>query len=269
MAVQAHLSSDYYQNNTMGLSNVNQDWVLMSGSSVFGFGGENESLCFSYEGRQDQGVLDSQKVVKFGSDYHDAVSSSNSRGNGMIGLQDLFSEIEKQRLEMNYFLHFQNEKLKASINEETRKREMIIMQNYESKMKAIVNAKDEALNTANHRTKNLQTYLLMAEKEAKFWEKKAIETESMMTDLNRKLKQARARTHEDAESIICNGEDDDDRKERQEKMVCKMCHVRSTCVLVLPCRHLCCCRHCEGLLVFCPVCETLKNGSLEVFMGVN
>ncbi|XP_024989939.1 probable BOI-related E3 ubiquitin-protein ligase 2 [Cynara cardunculus var. scolymus] len=282
MAVQAQLYSDYYQNNNnMGFANLPQDWVLMTGSSVFGIGDENRTLC-SYEQPQDQRFLESQKIMNSSaspsSPYHNLVSSSlvssssYSRRNGMIGFQNLSSELERQRLEMGCFLHFQNEKLKAVLNEETRRREVILMQNYESKMKSIMDAKDDVLNTATNRTRELQNCLLMAEKEAKDWEKKAIENEAMVTDLNRKLNQARERKHEDAESV-CNGGDDDDdeeeERERQKKMVCKACHVRSSCILLLPCRHLCCCRTCEGLLMFCPVCETVKNGSLEVFFGLN
>ncbi|XP_076885672.1 E3 ubiquitin-protein ligase BOI-like [Bidens hawaiensis] len=270
MAVQAQFYSDHNNNNNninnMGCSNMPQDWCYMSNSSLFGFGDEYQ---------QDQGFLDSQKVVNFDSGYRKIGSASNSRGNGMIEFQNLSCELERQRLEMNCFLHLQNEKLKAVLNEETRKRELILMHNYESKMKAIFYEKDEVLNTATIRAKKLQNYVLMAEKEAKIWEKKAIESEAIMTDLNKKLIQARARTHEDAESV-CNGDDHsiinnhkNNGKERQEKMVCKMCHVRSTCVLLLPCKHLCCCTHCEGLVMFCPVCETVKNGSLEVFFGLN
>lgn len=272
MAVQAQLYSDHYQNNNMGFSNLPQDFVLMSGSSVFGFGDENKPLSSSYEHLQDQRLLDSQTIMNSASGYHNLVSSSNSRRNGMIGFQNLSSELERQRLEMDCFLHFQNEKLKTVLNEETRKREAILMQNFESKMKAMMDAKDEVLNTATNRTRELQNYLIMAEKEAKSWEKRAIENEAMVTDLNRKLNQAMESNHEDAESI-CNGVPDDDDeeggKEREMKMVCKMCHVSSSCVLLLPCRHLCCCRPCEGLLMFCPVCETVKNGSLEVFFGLN
>ncbi|XP_076881744.1 E3 ubiquitin-protein ligase BOI-like [Bidens hawaiensis] len=262
MAVQAQFYSDHHNNN-MGCSNVPQDWCYMSNSSVFGFGDEHQ---------QDQGLLDSQKVVNYDSGYRNLVSTSNSRGNGIIGFQNLSSELERQRLEMNCFLHLQNEKLKAVLNEETRKRELILMHNYESKMKAIFDKKDEVLNAATIRAKKLQNYVMMAEKEAKIWEKKAIESEKVMTDLNKQLIQARARTHEDAESV-CNGDNHNNNinngKERQEKMVCKMCHVRRTCVLLLPCKHLCCCTHCEGLVMFCPVCETVKNGSLEVFFGLN
>nr|GEY75920.1 hypothetical protein [Tanacetum cinerariifolium] len=147
---------------------------------------------------------------------------------------------------MDCFLHFQNEKLKAVLNEETRRRETILMQTYESKMKAILDAKDEVLTTATNRTLELQNYLLMAEKESKNWEKQTLANEAMVNDLNKKLNQlARNKKHEEDAESICNGGHDHNDDGRHEKMVCKMCHVRSTCMLMLPCRHLCCCRACE------------------------
>ncbi|KAJ9553870.1 hypothetical protein OSB04_017915 [Centaurea solstitialis] len=264
MAVQAQLYSDHYQNN---INNNNMgDWVLMSGSSVFGSGGDQQ--------QQQQQIQDQQRFLDNSQKMMNSnlVSSSSSRRNGIIGFQNLSSELERQRLEMDCFLHFQNEKLKAVISDEARRREVILMQNYELKMKAIMDAKEEVLNTATNRTRELQNCLLMAEKEAKDWEKKAMENEAMVTDLNRKLNQVKDRKHEEDAESVCYGNDDDDLKEiqkKKKKMVCKVCHVRSTCVLLLPCRHLCCCRPCEGLLMFCPVCETVKNGSLEVFFGLN
>ncbi|XP_076910943.1 E3 ubiquitin-protein ligase BOI-like [Bidens hawaiensis] len=258
MAVQAQLYSDHYQNinnninNNTPFSNLPQDCFFSPVSSVFGFGDEHN---------QDQSF-----IMNSGSGYqNNQLSSSNSRF-GMMnnGFQDLSSELEKQRLEMDYFLHFQNEKLKAILNEESRNREVMMMQSYESKMRSIMDAKDEVMNAAKMRRNELQNYLLMAEQEVDNWERKAMETEVMVTELHTKVKQAKARRHEDAESICHNGGE-----EQRVKMVCKVCHVRSTCMLLLPCRHLCCCRSCEGLVMFCPVCETVKNGSLEVFLGLN
>lgn len=107
MAVHAQCYSDLYQNNNMGFANLPQDWVLMTGSSVFGIGDENRASC-PYEQQQDQRFLEPQKIMNSASDYHNLVlSSSNSRRNGMIGFQNLSSELERQRLEMDCFLHFQ------------------------------------------------------------------------------------------------------------------------------------------------------------------
>lgn len=49
-------------------------------------------------------------------------------------------------------------------------------------------------------------------------------------------------------------------------MVCKGCNSRDSCVLFLPCRHLCACRACEVFLDSCPVCLTPKKASIEALI---
>lgn len=100
MAVQAQFLSDHFQsynyNNNIGFSNMPQDCVYMNGASVF----------------EDQ--EQDQKIMNYGNDGYEhnlisscVVSSSNSRRNGMFGFQNLSSELERQGLEMDCFLHFQ------------------------------------------------------------------------------------------------------------------------------------------------------------------
>lgn len=49
-------------------------------------------------------------------------------------------------------------------------------------------------------------------------------------------------------------------------MVCKGCNSRDSCVLFLPCRHLCSCKACEAFLDSCPVCLTPKKASIEALI---
>uniref|UniRef100_A0A2P2Q6C6 RING-type domain-containing protein n=1 Tax=Rhizophora mucronata TaxID=61149 RepID=A0A2P2Q6C6_RHIMU len=49
-------------------------------------------------------------------------------------------------------------------------------------------------------------------------------------------------------------------------MVCKCCNARSSCVLFIPCRHLCSCKACDAFLDSCPVCQTAKETSIEALM---
>ncbi|GJS81218.1 probable BOI-related E3 ubiquitin-protein ligase 2 [Tanacetum coccineum] len=184
----------------MGFSNM----PYMNGASVF----EDQ--------QQDQRIMSYEDNLVSSC----VVSSSNSTRNGIFGFQNLSSDLERQGLEMDCFLHFQqNEKLKAVLNEETRRRETILMQTYESKMKAMLDAKDEVLTTATNRTQELQNYLLMAEKESKNWEKQALANEAMVNDLNKKLNQlARNKKHEEDAESICNGGHDHNDDGRHEKM---------------------------------------------------
>ncbi|KAK7317486.1 hypothetical protein RJT34_01767 [Clitoria ternatea] len=49
--------------------------------------------------------------------------------------------------------------------------------------------------------------------------------------------------------------------------MCKMCGKEESCVLILPCRHLCLCTVCGSTLHTCPVCNSFKNASVHVNMA--
>ncbi|KAK8970121.1 hypothetical protein KSP40_PGU018176 [Platanthera guangdongensis] len=47
-------------------------------------------------------------------------------------------------------------------------------------------------------------------------------------------------------------------------MACKgCCRGKKSCMLLLPCRHLCLCRECEAMVDACPVCFIRKTASVE------
>ncbi|KAK7342860.1 hypothetical protein VNO80_25816 [Phaseolus coccineus] len=51
-----------------------------------------------------------------------------------------------------------------------------------------------------------------------------------------------------------------------EKRLCRKCGKEESCVLILPCRHLCVCTGCGSSLDSCPVCKSFKNASVLVNM---
>ncbi|CAA7400667.1 unnamed protein product [Spirodela intermedia] len=56
-------------------------------------------------------------------------------------------------------------------------------------------------------------------------------------------------------------------KELCRRSVCKVCLEREVSVLMLPCRHLCLCKQCDVAVDTCPICCSIKNASLQVFMA--
>lgn len=48
---------------------------------------------------------------------------------------------------------------------------------------------------------------------------------------------------------------------------CRNCGKEESCVLLLPCRHLCLCTVCGSSLHTCPVCKSTKNASVHVNMS--
>ncbi|XP_028808643.1 probable BOI-related E3 ubiquitin-protein ligase 3 [Neltuma alba] len=49
--------------------------------------------------------------------------------------------------------------------------------------------------------------------------------------------------------------------------MCRKCGKEESCVLMLPCRHLCLCTVCGSSLNYCPICKSFKTGSVHVNMS--
>lgn len=48
---------------------------------------------------------------------------------------------------------------------------------------------------------------------------------------------------------------------------CKACGKRVASVVLLPCRHLCVCTECDGVVQTCPLCLSFRSSSIEVYMS--
>lgn len=59
----------------------------------------------------------------------------------------------------------------------------------------------------------------------------------------------------------------DKTKSECTKRLCRNCGKKESCVLLLPCRHLCLCTPCGSTLHTCPVCKSTKNASVHVNMS--
>lgn len=69
----------------------------------------------------------------------------------------------------------------------------------------------------------------------------------------------------DVDSNYCNsGSDNNGRK---LKRWCRNCGKMESCVLLLPCRHLCICSACESSINACPICKSTKNATVHVNMS--
>ena len=54
---------------------------------------------------------------------------------------------------------------------------------------------------------------------------------------------------------------------KKPRAACKACGEGESCVLLLPCRHLCLCPACDAAVDSCPVCAATKNASLHVLLS--
>lgn len=202
-------------------------------------------------------------------------------------------------LDFNFFYYVglylkQNEKLRLVLQEQRKQQVGTLLKKIESKATALLRQKDEEIARGVKRTMELQDLLKKLETENQTWMRAAQEKEAMVVSLNSTLEQMRERASccptngaaEDAESCCdveerentAAAEDEEEegdssdveqrrlKKKAKTTMVCRGCNSRSSCVLFLPCRHLCSCKACEAFLDSCPVCQTVKKASIEALI---
>ncbi|KAK6115186.1 hypothetical protein DH2020_007455 [Rehmannia glutinosa] len=154
--------------------------------------GIEDGFCFQELEHPNQQRKELNQLV----DYSDNLASASSAfacfGSLPVQImQSLSSELEKQRLEMDWFLQMENKRLRRSILEEETRQKALLMRKYESRIKILMLQKDEELAFARNKTRELQDFLTRAEMEAKAWEKKATEKEAIVSDLNNRLNQVK------------------------------------------------------------------------------
>jgi E3 ubiquitin-protein ligase BOI-like protein len=166
------------------------------------------------------------------------------------------------------------------LQEQKRQQLGLLLKKLESKALPILKQKDEEIAQAAKRTVELGEFLKKLEFENQTWQRMAQENEAMVVSLNNTIEQLRENSSgcfnngaEDSESCcdVSSGAEEGlldaaDDTARKMVMVCKGCNSRNSCILFLPCRHLCSCKACEAFLDSCPVCQTPKKASIEALM---
>lgn len=151
------------------------------------------------------------------------------------------------------------------LQEQRKKALTLVIKKYES----LIKQRDEDIAKAINRNMELQNHVKSMEIEIQKWQRVAEENEAMVASLNstiQRLAETVPDAAEDAESFCLEEEEEEIKTWDQEtrKMICRNCNSRKSCVIMLPCRHLCSCKYCDAFLHSCPVCNQLKKFSIEV-----
>ncbi|CAA3026038.1 Hypothetical predicted protein [Olea europaea subsp. europaea] len=182
-------------------------------------------------------------------------------------------QIEKQRAEIDRFICLQNDRLRLALREQRKQQIALFIKKYEPKIQLLLKQKDEEVFKAVNRKMELEDFLRKMEIENQTWHRIAKENEAAILSLNSTIQQLKesarlsANETEDAESY-CNMIDhkNGEEEQRTRTMICRSCDIRNSCVIILPCRHLCSCKDCEVFLDSCPVCKTVKKASIRALI---
>lgn len=165
----------------------------------------------------------------------------------------------------------QNNILRINIEQRSKQWLASLIRTLESKAASAVRKKQEELASARNRTLQLEACLKKLEQDRDEWEMMARENEALAISLGNTLEQLQqnprfSSTGGGAEEERGEGIDSCAADARSAGR-CKVCGARESCMLLLPCRHFCCCAHCDASTVCCPVCASTKEASVEVYLA--
>ncbi|KAL6525973.1 hypothetical protein OROHE_015497 [Orobanche hederae] len=189
--------------------------------------------------------------------------------------QTVSAHLANQRVEIDMLINSQIERLSMALQEQRKQQISLLMRKHEPKIQFLIKQKEEEIEKAARRTLELQFFLRRMEMENQTWQRVATENEAMVASLNIKIERLRETAAnnsaaDDAESYCCLEEEEEvkveDLEQKTRKIVCKWCNCRNSCVIMLPCRHLCSCRECDAFLDSCPVCKMVKKDSIEALI---
>ncbi|KAK9740037.1 hypothetical protein RND81_03G006500, partial [Saponaria officinalis] len=155
------------------------------------------------------------------------------------------------------------ERLREALHQQKNQQIALLFNEYHSKTLELLRKKEQELEKLKEKTKLLEEYLKKKQDEVQLWQIVAREKEEMIMELCKFVSEKDDDRNDDAESV-CDCESLNNARRDQE---CKWCNREEMCVVFLPCRHVCCCKQCELLLEFCPVCQSVKQGCLEILLS--
>ncbi|KAL2331095.1 hypothetical protein Fmac_018676 [Flemingia macrophylla] len=193
--------------------------------------------------------------------------------------QDVSHQIQQQQLDIEHLVTQGMEKVRMEINENRKKQARRIIEAIEVGVMKRLKEKEEEIEKIGKLNWALEERVKSLCMENQIWRDLAQSNEATANALRTNLEQVMAQRAgavvdggggeemEDAQSCCGSTEEEEDKKEKKRESVrrmCRNCGKEESCVLILPCRHLCLCTLCGSTLHTCPVCKSFKTASVHV-----
>ncbi|XP_019452021.1 PREDICTED: probable BOI-related E3 ubiquitin-protein ligase 2 [Lupinus angustifolius] len=278
MEIQTHHLYPPPSNVVIGGLCGSQDFVIDHNHFSFNFQHNNHQ----YHHQQQQNVSIVDHCFGFNSNAYNINHSPipNSHHNLALIFQN-----EKNKLD--HIIKSQSGILRMILQEQTKQQATTLLKRVEPNALYMLNQKDKQIEKAMKEMVDLEAFVTRLEAENQLWKRAAQDKEAMIMHLNQSLENVKERYNffhnnevvgvimEDEES--CNdqnwgmrmenklrSEEDKQQCSRKMNMVCKNCDFGRSCIMFLPCRHVCSCKVCEPLLQSCPICTMPKKNTIEI-----
>ncbi|CAK9182759.1 unnamed protein product [Ilex paraguariensis] len=214
-----------------------------------------------------------------------ASGSMMARSSVILSLSDnIRTELDRQKEEFVQYIKTQEINLMNGVKDIKQRHVATFLTALEKGVGEKLREKDLELENINHKNRELVEKMKQVAMEAKNWCYKAKYNESVVNILKTNLQQALNGADKGKEGF--GDSDIDDAASCIDpnnylnaasgagklislngNMICRACKGKEVSILLMPCRHLCLCTDCEGLVSVCPVCQLMKTASVQVYLS--
>ncbi|KAK6789077.1 hypothetical protein RDI58_012876 [Solanum bulbocastanum] len=215
-----------------------------------------------------------------------ASGSINASASVIMSLGDsIKTEMERQKKEFDQYLKTQEETWARGVRDIKQRHMASLLSAVEKNVGTKLQEKDIELENINRKNRELVERMKQVTAEAQNWCYRAKCNESLVNTLKTNLQQAMQSAEQGKEGMGDHELDDaasyiepNNRLSNipsgsgkctstKKGIICKVCKLKEVSVLLMPCRHLCLCKDCEGLVSVCPICQLMTTASVEVFLS--
>ncbi|KAM3706345.1 hypothetical protein ACB098_03G145400 [Castanea mollissima] len=200
------------------------------------------------------------------------------------------TELDRQKEEFDQYIKIQEEHLAKGVRDLKQRHMASFLATVEKGVSKKLREKEIEIDNMNRKNKELVEKIKQVAIEAQNWHYRAKYNESIVNVLKSNLQQAISQGAEQGKEGFGDSEVDDtasyidpnnylsipggpsksisrNYQGLKEHMTCRACKAREVCMLLMPCRHLCLCKDCDGLISACPVCQLMKTASVQVYLS--
>lgn len=218
----------------------------------------------------------------------------NRRGSFTFLGEDFSSHFQQQQLEIDRFIAQHTEKVRLEIEERRKRYSRRIAAAVEENIIKKLKSKEEEIEKIGKLNCALEERVKSLCVENQIWRDLAQANEATANALRCNLEQVLAQVQDeqqqqeqlmdDAQSCCGSNSDETVAAESPSRdhdgsggcigpgnrnRMCRSCGQEESCVLLLPCRHLCLCTLCGSSLHTCPVCNSAKTASVHVNLSAS
>ncbi|KAI4328217.1 hypothetical protein L6164_020590 [Bauhinia variegata] len=199
------------------------------------------------------------------------------------------TELDRQKEELDQYIKLQKEQIAKGVRDMKQKHMASLLASIEKGVSKKLKEKDVEIENMNRKNKELAERIKQVALEAQNWHYRAKYNESVVNVLKNNLQQAISQGVEQGKEGFGDSELDDaasyidpnnflsipgasvksasKNNQGMEHLICRACKVKEVSMLLMPCRHLCLCTDCDGLINVCPVCQMIKTASVQVYLS--